>query len=384
MGLKKKINILFIIDELLGFGGGTENHLATVLEHIDKDKFNPFVCTFSTDYRCVFERINKSCSGFIYFPVRRIYTVNALIQALKLFNFIKANRIDVVQTFLFKADIYGTLIARIAGVPVIISSRRDMGDLRKKRQLLAYKFVNKLVHRFIAVCNSVRDVLVNVEGIPESKITTIYNGVDLKRFNLNFKSDDKLRRKLNISNEAFVIGNISHFRPEKDHKTFFDAIKEVKSHIRDFKVVTLGDGPLEDYYKEYCNRIGIIENVIFNGSVTEVVPFISIMDIICIVPNKNEGLSNAIMEGMAMGKPIIGTCVGGNSELIVDGKTGFIIKPNDSENLAKLIIALYENPILRANMGNEGRLRIQRNFNVTRMVTEMESLYIKAFRMREE
>lgn len=376
---KKKINILYLIDTYIN-GGGTETHLADLVMNLDKDTFNPVICSFELEECPFVNKIRNSGIRIEYIPVRKIYSFEAFIQASKLMKFIKSNNTDIVQAFHFKSDTYGVLVSRLAGVKKIISSKRDLGDLKKKRQVLLNKLMNPYIDHFIVACNSVGEVVRKIEGVESKKMTTIYNGVNLRRFDLDRRSDvTSLKKELDIHDGTFVIGSIAYFRPEKAYHIFFEAIEKIKNSIENWAVLILGDGPLEEYFKSFCKERKLDRNVRFMGSVLDVPRYISLMDIICLVPNKNEGFSNAILEGMAMKKPIIATDVGGNAESVQDGETGFIIPSNDSEELSNAILKLFNDVNLRNRMGEKGRERIEKHFVLDGMIRKMEHLYLKLY-----
>lgn len=373
------INILFIIDWLgKGYGGGTEKHLANVISRLDKSKFQCLVCAFDGHEGSIAEKIRNAGAEVIKLPVGRFYGIKAFVQLFKLIRVIRGKQIDIVQTFHFKSDTYGVIAAKLAGVPWIISSRRDTGDLKKRRHITLNKMINPFIDQFIMVCDTVGKTHAQREAIPDRKMLTIYNGVDLKQFPF-YKKDmvSKWKREVGIDDGKFVIGSVAYFRPEKAYHIFFKGIEKIISEIKNFRVLVLGDGPLKESFEIYCRKKKFNDKVLFCGSVRDISKYISLMDVICLVPNKNEGFSNAILEAMATGKPVIATDVGGNSEAIIDGKTGIIIPPDDSESLAKAILKLYSNPAMRINMGIQGRKRIEEEFTIEKMISKMEGIYME-------
>jgi len=372
-----KINILFIIDGLEGIGGGAENHLADVVANLNKDLFKCFVCSFKSDNGLIVRKIKQRVAEFVPLSVGRLLSVSAFRNAIHLRQFILKHNIHIVQTFLIKSDTYGAIIARFSGVPIIISSRRDMGDLKERKHLFLNRLVNPFIDHFIAVCDSVRESVAAIESIPLSKITTIYNGVDIKRFDKLPESQIKpFRELLEVYPDDFVVGSVAHFRPEKAYHIFFEGIKKVKEEIKNLKVVCVGY-PLNlgKHFVRYCEEEKMDCFIRFVGGVEDVRPYMQLMDVLCLIPNSNEGFSNSILQGMAMGKPIIASDVGGNRESVIHRKTGLIIPPDNSDAFADAILELYKNRSLRLAMGEEGRKRIESEFTTDRMINRMENLY---------
>jgi glycosyltransferase involved in cell wall biosynthesis len=375
--LKEKINILFVID-FLGVGG-SERHLYYLIKNLNKDKFNCFVLTFAVVETHV-EKLRNEGMIIYHVPVKRVYTPNAIMKALKIRKIIKENNIDIVQTFHFKSDTFGTLVSKLCGVSRIISSRRDMGDLKKPRQICLNRLANTLITRYIMVCDAVGERLYRLEGIPRDKGVTIYNGVDLKRFDADSNPGTmKSENNVEIENEDFVVGTTAIFRAEKAYHIFFDGIEKAMGSIKNLKVLVLGGGIQKEYFELYCKERHLKHIVKFMGHVVDVETYLRLMDVFCLVPNKNEGFSNAILEAMATGKPVIATNVGGNAEAVIHNETGLVIPPDNSEKLAQAIVDLYKNPAVRKEMGRKGRKRAEEIFTIEGMVKKHEDLYEEVF-----
>jgi glycosyltransferase involved in cell wall biosynthesis len=371
---ERKIKILYLIECLFGFGG-TEKHLFQLVTRLNRDKFECIVCPiqFGPEMVNVFREAGVNV---VPLPFERIYGFSAATQALKLFRLLKQQKVDVLQSFNVDSDIYGAVVAKLAGTPIIISSRRDLGAYRKEHHQRVTKITNRHVSHFIAVCGAVAETISKMDGIASERISTIYNGIDLADLSqIDDRTVKELRSKFNITSKSFVIGNVAHFRPEKGHQVFFEAIRKVKSKIPELRVLNIGDGDsLPDFQRE-INEDGLAGNVFFTGYVEKVLDYLSVMDISCLTPISNEGFSNALLEHMAMGKAIIATAVGGNREAIVNGESGIIIPPNDVDALAKAILELHGNAKRRAEMGQNAKTRVQSHFGIDKMISQMEKLY---------
>ena len=371
-----KINVLFLIDSFNGPGAGTEKHLRYLASKLDKSKFKSMICYF--DGNNVLANILKG-EGIptIYLPLKRIYGLKALLVAYKIAKIIKENNIDIVQTYHFKADTFGVLVSRLAGVKKIVSSRRDTGYLKKPSQVLLNRFINRFIDHFIMVSDKVGRIIMGPEGIDSGKINTIYNGVDLNKFSVSKNGQAiVVRKELGIPADDFVIGTTAMFRPEKGYDIFLEGIWRLGNDFQNLKVLLIGDGPLYDKITGYCSELGLEHKVIFLGSSQEVAKYLEAMDVFCLI-SKHEGFSNAILEAMAMGKPIIASDVGGNAEAVVHDETGLIIPPNDSQRFAEAVIKMYKNPAMRMIMGKKARMRSEKAFSLDQMVKNHENFYKK-------
>lgn len=391
----ERINILFLIDGLGGVGGGTENHLATVVSRLNKDLFRVFVCAFRfaggagvdgitgsgarvSAGGSIFDRITGAGAQLVHFPVGHLLKWNSWRQARRLRAFIKEHRIDIVQSFHIKSDTYGVWVARWAGVPVIISSRRDMGDLKTWRHRLVNRIADRWITHWIMVCDRVKDAAIATEPIPPSRATTIYNGVDMKRFSpMSEASLQSLRETLDLRPGDFVVGSVAHFRPEKAYPVFFEGIERVTDSINGLKVLLVGAPKRWEgqRFVDLCREKGFDRFVRFVGAVQDVHPYLQLMDVVCLIPNRNEGLSNSILEAMAMGRPVIATDVGGNGEAVVHEENGLIIPPDDPAAFADALLRVASDPRLRLDMGRRGRERAAEVFDLSLMIDKMEHLY---------
>ncbi len=374
---KEKINIMFIIDYLYGgSGGGTETHLSYLTRHLDKKIFNIVIVAFDTADSDFVKRMKSTGLKILHVPVGKYYTPCAFKKIIELSGIIKSMKIDIVQTYHFKSDILGVLAAHMAGVKHVISSKRDIGDRKKKIHFLLNKIVNRFVDSFIVVADKVGEVIIKQENAPVKKIKTIYNGVDVKKFSPVSPSEKlEARKKVGLGEDDFVIGMVAVFRPEKNHNVFFEALYKLAPVISKLKAIVVGGGPLFNYYYEYCQKLKLADRIIFTGATKVVSQYLKTMDVACLLPGSNEGFSNAILEKMAVGLPVIVTDIGGNAEAVVDGVNGIVVSPNDSNAVARAILKLYKNPSQRKKMGLTSRKRIEDNFSVERMVEHYEKYY---------
>lgn len=373
--MSKKI-ILFIISSLTGVGGA-ERHLFDVVRKLrTSTKYEPAVCCLQTYGSPFIEKmeemdiqVQKICVNRNF----RVYGMAALRGLKPLISFMKERKVYIVQNFHFEADIYGTLAAKLAGVPVIISSRRDMGYWFSKRHIMAYRFIDHFFDKIIAVSNMLQRTIQNQEHVRASKLVTVYNGVDLERFNRIY-DPNSIKRALGIPLSCPVVGVVGNLRPIKGHKYLLEAMSRILDKIPDVRLLIVGKEVEKTNLKELAEKLKINSNVIFAGYRTDVPELINAMDI-AVLPSLSEGFSNALLEYMTMFKPIVATNVGGNAEALVDGQTGLIVPPADSEALMDGIMTLLRNRKLAEEMGHAGRKRLEKIFSLDRMVQEMENLY---------
>jgi glycosyltransferase involved in cell wall biosynthesis len=283
---------------------------------------------------------------------------------------------DIVQTFHFASDTYGAIIAKLCNGPIVVSSRRDMNLYKSKLQTSVCRITNRFIDRFITVSDAVSQNIIRAEKVSPGRVFRLYNGVDHSEFS---KTDNakirKFKNSLGIPENSFVVGTISNFLPVKGYDTFFTAIAEVAHVIDGLKVLAVGDGPLLEGMQQRCRRDEHLrDRVIFPGLVPNVRDYISAMDVACLA-SRSEGFSNAILEKMAIGKPVIATDVGGNRELVLDGVSGFLVPPSNPEKMAQSILRLFDDSALRRQMGENARKRIESDFTLEKMIANVEAFY---------
>jgi glycosyltransferase involved in cell wall biosynthesis len=384
---RRKIKVLYLIDHLIGFGG-TEKHLLQLVSFLNKDVFSFRIISFSDtphamanpkifqNYVYLRKKFEEAGTSIINLPIQRVYAPHAIRQFFALKAAIRSFGPDIVQTFHFVPDTLGVVASRLAGAKIVISSRRDTGDLKKKRQLLANRMCNRLIDNYIAVCGAVANRIEHDEQIPKEKIKVIYNGIRVEDYIASLGSKDVIRERLGISPNAFVVGIACIFRPEKGVDVFFRGVSEARDRIKELKILAVGGGKMQKSLIELCSRLSLSADVIFTGYISDIREYVPAMDVVCLTPVRNEGFSNVILEEMAMAKPVVATDVGGNGEVVVNGITGKIIPAGDPYKIAASILELYRNKELRLAMGQRGRELVMREFALDRMIERTEAYYL--------
>jgi glycosyltransferase involved in cell wall biosynthesis len=371
----RKIRILFLID-YWGPPAGTERHLAYLLKNLDRNAFECRVVVFNYLPNALVDEARASGIDVQPIQVDQYYTPRAFRQATVLRKYIRLHQPDIVQSFHFKSDVYGAVVARLSGVRHFVASKRDAADYKKPLHFLLNRLVRPITQHYIAVSKVVADVVTRKERVPEERISIIYNGVDLDRFTVPDQSArSAARAALGLTSEHFVIGMSAAFRPEKDHALLFQAFREFHRRHPTARLVLIGTGQMLDHYRQEASQPDLAGLVTFTGSVNDVRPYLHALDIACLVPSMNEGFSNSIIEKMALGLPLVVTRIGGNAEAVDDGNTGFVIPPRDLPSLLNAVSKLHDDAGLRVRMGAAARRRTEDQFSLPQMIRRHESLY---------
>jgi glycosyltransferase involved in cell wall biosynthesis len=279
-----------------------------------------------------------------------------------------------VHGFLFHGYVLGALAGRLARAPVVVASRRSLGNFKrgKPHYRLAEHLVNRLTDLVIANSEAVRADTLRREGLPAERVIVIHNGLEPGRFAR--PPDADLRRRLGVDKAPVVVGVVANFIPYKGHRFFLDAWARVVARHPDAVALLVGDGSGRRELEARAGAMGLDGSLRFLGSRLDVPEILGVVDIL-VHPSLEEGFCNAILEAMAAGKPVAATAVGGNPEAVVEGETGLLVPPGDGRALAEAIGWLLDRPEQAAAFGHAARRRVAERFELSRMVTQYEAVY---------
>jgi glycosyltransferase involved in cell wall biosynthesis/peptidoglycan/xylan/chitin deacetylase (PgdA/CDA1 family) len=369
----RKIAVLFFIDRFVTFAGAEKN-LFDVMTGLDKKRYRPILlCIHRGDLAQVLVQKGIEAKDL---RIKRIYSFHAFIKAIAIFKFIKKNNIKIIVTYHESSDFFGSIIGKLSGVPVIISSRRDMGFNLKKRHILFYKLINPLFDMVLTVSDAVKNEIFSKQNILWHKCVTLYNGVKISDFPQDI---DKgiVKKSLGLDNNRPVVGILAGIRPIKGHKYFLEAASLILKEYPETYFLIVGWPDDKIYYKQLkdlTKQLKIGERVLFVGGRSDTAKILSITDI-SVLSSLSEGFSNAVIESMAAGKPVVATNVGGTTEAVVDGETGFLVPPYNAKALADAILRLLRNKKMAEDMGKKGRRLAEEKFSLNIMIEQLQHLY---------
>jgi len=354
------LKIIYLIDKLKE--AGAQKHLLGVISNLDKERFKPKLLTLEE------------------LGVKRIYGLSGIRGLIRLIRIIRQENPDIVHTYLFSENILGVFAAKLAGVKFIVTSRRDTGILRegKLRHILAYRLTNRWVDKIICVSEAVKKVVLAKEKINPDKVTVIYNGVDIEKFNpalyQKCGAKFKIKSSLGIEEDESVVGMIANFSWIKGHKEFIEAAKLVLKEMPNTKFLLVGDGPLLENQKSKIKNQRLEDKILFLGRRQDIPELLSVMDV-SVNASYSEGMSNTILESMACGIPVVVTAVDGNLETVVNGVTGILVPPKNFKAMAEAIIKILKDRELAKRLGNNAKELVNNKFTSQMMVKEIEKLY---------
>lgn len=303
-------------------------------------------------------------------------------------------RPDVVHLHGIRPMLVGTLAARLACNPAIVSSLHGAytlmaldpnGAINQKRLVLAklcHAMAFLLSARLILVCDSlkseVRSVLAGVigdaNGFIERKVRIVHNGIDIPSTS-GLETTRDLRKRLGIDLNTVIVGTVSRLEePKKGIGILLKAVAQLRTQNLDIHLVIAGDGYSRSFLERQADTLGLQSDTHFLGFVEQPASLYASLDIF-VLPSCSEGFPLVNLEAMASGIPVVTTNVGGTAEAVLDGVNGFVVPPNDVEALSAALERLYRSGSLRRKMGQEGRRIFESWFSARTMVDKIVKVY---------
>jgi glycosyltransferase involved in cell wall biosynthesis len=359
----KTITVFHFITELNV--GGAERALARLLARMDRDRYALTVaCLYGGDGPIANE-IRAMGIPVLDLGMASKWRWDALWRLCRL---LRRRRPTILHTWMFHANIPGRVLGRLTGVPIVISGERTMGMESRWRYWLN-RLTAPATDRVTCVSQQVADFAVNHVGIPQDKVVVIPNGIEVPDVEQP-PGGRHARIELGLPTDQAVVGTVARLDPVKRLDVLLQALRS----LPDVYAVIIGDGPDRARLVTLSEGLELTGRVHFPGQQRDVWPWLAAMDVFAL-PSDWEGMSNALLEAMAAGLPVVATAVGGTLDVVVEGVNGFLVPPRDPNALAQAITRLLDDPDLRQRMGQAGRERVLQHFSVEQMVERTQNLY---------
>ncbi len=285
----------------------------------------------------------------------------------------KMHRPDIMHTYMFGFDYYANKAARNTGVPVIISSRRQLATWKKGRHKYIQKKANKLVDLIVANSKAGADFAAKQEGISMSRFKIIPNGVDVEKF--ISKTDPRhIKLRYRIPQDKKIIGIVANFTNVKDHMLFVNISEELLRRRSDLHFLMVGLGPTRKKIEEEIEVRGMANNFTPASTLEELADLYSIMSV-SVLCSKAEGFPNVVLESMAAGAPVVASAVGGVPELINHGETGRLVNSREATDFADEIEAVLNDFHSVQSMARRATQFVSENMSVEKMVASYRKIY---------
>jgi sugar transferase (PEP-CTERM/EpsH1 system associated) len=375
--MSKPINIVHVVHAL--DVGGLENGLVNILNRLD-DRFTHTIMCLSRSGRMA-ERIKNSQVKIIEM---RLPTDRFRFPVLRLAREFQSISPDIVHTRGW-ATVDAICAARVAGVSRVIHGEhgREVGDPngRNRKRNLVRKCLSPLVNRYVTVSDDLKSWLIRTVGIPESKVTTIHNGVDTRRFSPGRRG--AIRDSLGLDDSVFTLGTVGRLDPVKDYSSLLQAFMPIARSARPVGLIIAGDGPLRSSIERLSSELKISDKVYLLGERHDIPQVLKACDVFTLT-SIAEGISNTILEAMASALPVVATRVGGNPELVEHGISGYLVSARDVAALTAAYESYLNDPTLKDEHGRNARARTEQRFSLERMASQYAQLYQGLMGARED
>lgn len=346
--------------------GGAEKLMLSLAAELQKNGTDNIIAAPGDSY--LYAKAKEMGLKAYAFSIRGSFAPPGLIRLWKI---IKAENVDILHAHQGKVF-----------WPCIIMKLLSGGKLKvvfHRHAQLPHAFYSRSHYSradaVIAISQAVADGLIEREKVDPDKVKVIYNGTDFDRFSTAVSGDD-VRRRYELEGKL-VAGTVAAMnRPKgKGQEYIIEAAQILKQRYPDARYLIVGTGEILDELKAFAVKMRVADSIIFTGYQEAVENYIAAMDVFCFLSWDTEGFGQVMVEAQAMGKPVIGTDIGGIPETLDDTRTGFIIPPCNSEMLAQVLSQLFDSAELRARMGGAARQYVTERFSNAAMAAAVLKLY---------
>ena len=358
--------------------GGLEEVVLRLLAHTDRARFTPLVYALDAPGAMASELAALRVPLVVLHRAPRLDPALPLRLARRLVR----EGVRVLHTHNAGPHLYGALAARLARVasngpgPRVVHTKHGRNDPVTSRKVLLNRFASALTDRVVAVSDDAADMAIRLEKVPQTKVMTIYNGVDTATFRPG--TSGAARARLGLPEGGFHVGSVARLAAVKDHATLLRAFAIVRKERPDAHLTLVGDGPERAALEARADAPDLVGSVHFVGERRDSAAVLPAFDVFAL-SSTSEGISLTLLEAASAGLPIVATRVGGTPEVVVDGETGCLVSPRDFAAFAAALGALARRPD-RAALGRAGRVRVERWFSVERMARAYQDLYAEVLR----
>jgi glycosyltransferase involved in cell wall biosynthesis len=360
---KRPVRVCFLIDSLSR--AGTETQLVALVRGLDRSRVEPTLCLLRDKPEQANLLEPEDCR-VLRLGVYSFRQPTLPLRMARFVRFLRRERIDALQVHFPDSTYFGVLCGWLARVPAIIRTRNNLGYSLTPWGRRLGRLCNRVVYRTIANCVACRTSLLADEGPSPESVIVLENGVDLARFLEVPRVEERTGPPR--------VGMVGNLRPVKNPGLLVRAAAEVCRLQPRTTFAIAGEGNLRPILAQQIRQLGLSYRFQLAGARADVPGFLADLDV-AVLCSRSEGMSNAALEYMAAGRPIVATAVGGNVELIDDGVTGLLVPSDNAGALASAIQRLLTDRSFAARLGAAARRRAIERFSREAMVRRFENFY---------
>jgi len=287
---------------------------------------------------------------------------------------VRRERPLVVHSHMVHANLLARITRLFVVMPALICTAHSVTEGGRAREI-AYRLTDPLADLTTQVSEAGRQRYIQVGAVPPSKIVYIPNGIDTARFHPNSKARQAVRDALGCSERAFVWLTVGRLEPVKNHLELLRAFREVAAVNPHARLLIAGQGPLQAATQQRIAELGLVDRVRLLGLRRDIPELLNAADAF-VLPSLWEGMPLTLLEASATALPIVATDVGGNAEVVLEGKTGYLVPVKDTNSLAQAMLRVMNlSEADRSAIGQAGRAHVVQNFDLERVVDRWEALY---------
>ncbi|HXT10446.1 MAG TPA: glycosyltransferase [Candidatus Angelobacter sp.] len=380
----KPISVCLLISSLEF--GGAERQVVEMVRSFDPRMVKPIICSLSPKVPLArFLPGNQEVLNIVEKRGRFDFTTVFRVARL-----LRRHRVEVVHAFLFDAEIIARLAAPLAGVPVVIASERNTDYVRPRLHTIALKSTGGLVDVMVANSMSGKRFNIRTLGLADSQIEVVHNGVDVERFRPDRASGIAFRERLGIAPETPLIGMVGSYKRQKAQDCFLRMAARIRQEAPGAHFMLVGE-PLRDDFEETSRFQAEVQELAKTLKVADCCRFLGNQQDMKSVYNacnatallsRREGTPNVVLESMACGVPVIATDVADNSLIIVNGKTGFVVPPEDHAAAAMHAIRFLRDPAMQREMSAVARTHACEQFSLRTAANKLEKIYARCLQSK--
>jgi glycosyltransferase involved in cell wall biosynthesis len=357
------VGVCFLIDNLSR--AGTESQLLALIRELDRKRVRPSLVLLNGE-GAESRALEPDDCPILRLGVTRVFGRSAVRAARRLREFWREHPADVVQTYFLDSSYFGVPVARWAGVRKVVRVRNNLGYWLTPKHRVLNRLVGKFADVTLTNTDAGRNALIASDRLPPERVTVIPNGVDLGRF-AGFPAPFQ-------NPDVVTVGCVANLRPVKNIDGLIRAARWARLRAPRLRFEVAGDGEQRAELERLRDEFHLGDRFVFRGSVSDVPGFLRSVDV-AVLPSHSEGMSNAVLEAMAAGRPQVVTAVGANPTLVRDGVEGLVVPPGEERALVDALVRLAEDPPLGRQMGAVARKRVETEYSRDVMRRRFEDFY---------